>query len=593
VQLQVLEHEEQFTPETLSLLPDANESPVRGHHRLLVRTVVAFTLLIGFVVLAALLYASSIHAAPGNSDGATVILEGRALSGGNLTLNHWALSFDSFWLVDAPLYAIAVLVTGVNPQLLHLVPTVVALGVICIGAWIARFGRRGWAAGLSAAAVVVLLGLPTRGLAANFLMGPLHVTTVLWCLLAFVGLRRGRYGWGWLLAVGFLAVAMVGDLQTAALGIVPVCLAGIVASLRKRDWKAGAPAVTAALGSVITAEAVRTIALALGTFSIAGANPLASFHQMVLNLRGLLGYSAAVQGVGLKSFATVPEAPSLEVAHVIGLALVVAAVALAVVAALRASAAGLRAVAARLRAGAADLGRRTVVGEIGVADDAIGTWFQDVLMFAFLGGCATYVSLSLVSSSVYERYLTSVVIFGSILAGRLVGRVGERLRTSRSKAVLVAAAGLVAAGYFATFAGSLTTPPPVPPSTALVGYLEQRGLTRGIGDYWSSSIATVESSDAVIIRPVTTEPGTGYLGRYMRQTTSSWYRVSFEFFVYNTALPWNSVDVQTAAASFGPPIHVASVGTYRVVSWGHDVSVPGDGHYVKYVPPSNGPEVRR
>jgi hypothetical protein len=418
-------------------------------------------------------------------------------------------------------------------------------------------------------------------------MGPLHVTTVLWCLLAFVALRRGRYGWGWILAMGLLAVAMVGDLQAAALGIVPVCLAGIVASLRMRDWKAGAPAVTAALGSVLAAEAVRRIALALGTFSIAGANPLASFHQMTLNLWGLLGYGAAVQGVGVKSLGTVPEAPSLEVAHVIGLAIVVVAVWLAAVAALRSSAVGAGAVVPRLRA-AAYQGPRTVDGELGVAHGASGTWFEDVLLFAFLGGCATYVSLSLVSSTVYDRYLTSVVIFGSILGARLVGRVSEHTRTSRSKALLVTVASLVAVGYFATFAGSLTTPQPVQPSTALVVYLEQHGLTRGIGDYWSSSIATVESSDAVTIRPVTTEPGTGYLGRYMRQTTSSWYRVSFEFFVYNTALPWNSVDMQTAAASFGPPIHVALVGTYRVLSWGHEISVPGNGHYVSYVPGSNG-----
>ena len=36
-----------------------------------------------------------------NSDGASVILEGKALLG-NFTLTHWALSLDSFWLVDAP-----------------------------------------------------------------------------------------------------------------------------------------------------------------------------------------------------------------------------------------------------------------------------------------------------------------------------------------------------------------------------------------------------------------------------------------------------------------------------------------------------------
>ena len=165
-----------------------------------------------------------------------------------------------------------------------------------------------------------------------------------------------------------------------------------------------------------------------------------------------------------------------------------------------------------------------------------------------------------------------------------MGRLAETAGSGRSKAALAGTALLVATGYLATFASGLTASPPVQASSALVSYLEGHHLSSGIGDYWSSSVVTVESSDAVVIRPVTTEPGTRYLGRYMRQTTSSWYATGFEFFVYNTALAWNSVDAQTAAASFGPPLQVASVGTYRVLTWGHDLSVPGDGQFVRYAP---------
>jgi len=492
---------------------------------------------------------------------------------------------DSFWLVDVPLYAIAVLLAGVRPQLLHLVPTLVALVVICTGAWIARFGRRGWAAVLAGGAVLVLLGLPTRELAANFLMGPLHVTTVLWCLMAFVALRRGRYGWSWLLALGFLAVGMLGDLQAAALGVVPVFLAGIVRSLRTRSWRAGAPAVTAALGSVAAAEAARYLTLAIGTFSVAGMNPRASLHQMTFNLRGLMGYGASLGGVAIRPFSSVPRPSILQVTHAIGLAVVAVAVLLAAVSALRSSVDGLRTAATRLWAPSSGEGPRAEVAQL--APGAGGTWFEDVLLFGFLGACATYVSLTLVSSNVYDRYLTSVVIFGSILAARLVGGVAERMGTARMRAALVAAASLVATGYVASFAGSLTTPLPVQASTALVSYLETNHLTLGIGDYWTSSIATVESSDAVRVRPVTTDPGTGYLRRYNRQMTSAWYGGGFQFFVYNTALPWQSVDARSAAASFGPPLHVTSVSTYRVLTWGHDLSVPVNGEYVRYASPSS------
>jgi len=580
VQFQVLERDGDPSAETPSPLLITSEVPDRGHYRLGRRLAVLLAVVVGLVVLGVLLYASSIHAAQGNSDGATAILEGKALRDGNLTLNHWALSLDSFWSVDVPLYAIAVLFAGVRPQLLHLVPTIVALGVICVGVFIARLGRRGWSAVLAAGTVVVLVGFPTKELAANFLMGPLHVTTAFWCLLAFVALSRGHYGWAWLFGVGLLAFGMLGDFQAVVLGIVPVFLAGIVVALRNRNWRAGAAPMTAALASVVVAEVIRRIALVIGTYFIAPANPLASFHQMALNIVGLLGYGADMFGVGIKSFSSVRESHLTELAHTLGLGLVLIAVSLAAIATVRSSATGVRSVRRRLRTGEAVVQK----GEASKDLDASRTWFDDVLVFGFFGACAIYVSLSLVSSSLYDRYLTSVVIFGSILAARLMGRLAETAGSGRSKAALAGTALLVATGYLATFASGLTASPPVQASSALVSYLEGHHLSSGIGDYWSSSVVTVESSDAVVIRPVTTEPGTRYLGRYMRQTTSSWYATGFEFFVYNTALAWNSVDAQTAAASFGPPLQVASVGTYRILTWGHNLSVPDDGRFVKYVP---------
>ena len=235
MQLQVLERDEEQAAETASPFPvpsrgarsGAPQPGIQARRRSRLRSRG------GFLRPAPLRRLESTRA-PGNSDGATVILEGRALSAGNLTLKHWALSMDSFWLVDVPLYAIGVLLVGVRPELLHLVPSIVAFAVISVGAWIARFGRRGWAAALAVGALVVLLGLPNRALAANFLMGPLHVTTVLWCLGAFVALRNGRYGWGWLLGVGLLAVGLLGDMQAAMLGTIPVFLAGLARGLFAR-----------------------------------------------------------------------------------------------------------------------------------------------------------------------------------------------------------------------------------------------------------------------------------------------------------------------------------------------------------------------
>ena len=97
---------------------------------------------IGFAGLVALLTVASYHAFIPNSDGATVVLEGQSMGTGNLLLRHWALSHDSFWTVDAPFYAIAVLVAGVRPRCC-IVPAVMAASVVLTGSLLARHGRRG------------------------------------------------------------------------------------------------------------------------------------------------------------------------------------------------------------------------------------------------------------------------------------------------------------------------------------------------------------------------------------------------------------------------------------------------------------------
>ena len=496
-----------------------------------------------------------------------MILEGKALLG-NFTLTHWALSLDSFWLVDAPFYAIAVLVDGVHPQLLHLVPAIIAVGVVGIGAWIAQRGRTRWPGIVAAGTVVVLLGLPTHAFAQFFLIGPLHVATTLWCLVAFVALRRARFGIGWLIAVVFLAAGLLGDLQTVVLGVVPIALAGVLAALQARRWRAGAPAFTAAVCSLALAEAVRRIAWAIGTYTIGAANPRAQFGQMFHNAFHIITWGAALEGVGSRPFGKPGVPPLLGAAHAIGLGLGLLAIAVGLVAIVRSV---VRSVL-NTRPGSS-------AGDAG-PDLSEAAWFEEVLVFGFFGGCATFVWFSFASVAPFGRYLTAAVIFGSILAARLAGQIIERVRGTLPRAVLAGLAGLVVLGYAATFVNTLTTRSPAQPAVRLAAYLEQHHLTKGIGDYWSASIVTVESSDSVVVRPVVTIAGDHHVVRYTRLSSSAWYGGGFEFLVYNATAPWGGVDAQAAVASFGTPLHVAAVGPYHVLTWAQDLSVRGDGTYV-------------
>jgi hypothetical protein len=84
-----------------------------------------------------------------------------------------------------------------------------------------------------------------------------------------------------------------------------------------------------------------------------------------------------------------------------------------------------------------------------------------------------------------------------------------------------------------------------------------------------------------VIRPVIALPGGTHLARYMRQTSSEWYDGRFEFLVYNASAPWGSVGAQSAEASFGPPQHIAKVGTYRVLTWAHQLTIEPNGTYAR------------
>ena len=282
--------------------------------------------LVSFVALAVLLYFVSAHTVPGNSDGATVILEGQSMSAGHLLLHGWALSLDSFWTVDAVVYMFAVLFAGVHAAFLNLVPTLVASAVIVTGVYFVRADWRGVPGFAGSATVVALLALPSFALAFFFLQGPLHVGTALLCLLAFAGLRNGRFGWRWVVVVGLLAAGCLGDLQTVALGIVPALLAGAVAAARCRDWKAGLPTSSAAVASVVLAIVGREIARAIGTFVLISSAPRQPISQMINNLGVLRDYLPKMLGVGTAGFGSGGAPHFTEFAHLVGLIAVAAGV---------------------------------------------------------------------------------------------------------------------------------------------------------------------------------------------------------------------------------------------------------------------------
>jgi len=516
----------------------------------------------GSVLMMAWMYALTVHAnsTAVNSDGATVVLQGQAVASGNVLLHGWILSLDSWWTLDVACYGILTSIVGVQGYLLLAGPALIAGLVVIVGAVIARRGRRGTAAAVGMVTVAAVLALPTHTLASYLMCGPIHVSTALCALVAFWGLRRNRYGRGWLLAVGLLCAGMLGDLQMLSYGVVPALVAGGAAAARRRSVRAGGAALSAAVCSVVLALIVRTVVVALGGFSLGATNRVASAQEMVANvvhlvpdLGQLLGLGDSINGSGGVPFA-------LQSVHVLVAALLTATLATGVV---------------RLVGGVRH-GRVPPEPPGPVSGDDPEPWrLDDLLVAATLGATLNFVILA-GSATGYLRYLTATVIFGAVLAGRYVTLWWSLERPVVQHRTASAVGAVTTACFLAASAVQLGQPAPSPPAVGLATFLEAHELTSGIGDFWVSSLTTVESGGTVAVRPVVPGPD-ATLEAYNKGDDPGWFAGhSFQFVVYPGTTADSSptqVSLRTASATWGRPSATYHVAGYVVLIWSHPVTV--------------------
>jgi hypothetical protein len=506
----------------------------------------------GFSGLMFLLYARSVHDQAGTSDKATVILEGQAMASGHLLLQGWNLTFASYWTSDAPLYALAVRLDGLRPALLYLGPAVMAALVVIAGVFIAREGCRGVPALAGGVAVVALLAFCTPAMALFFVGRGFHVSTVLYALLAFAALRRGRFGPGWVLAVVLLVAGMLGDLLLVAYGAIPLLLAGLLAGLRQRRWQSAASNVTASLASVGIAALARRLADARGAFRSQPALSVVNLHQIFANLGHAPGYFSDLLGLtnGLRHNGGVPF--GLRAVHVVGALCVLACL----VVALRSLVTGFRR-------------PRTAPSPAGVSE----TWrLDDVLIITVLCSIVPFVAFARADQN-GVRYLAVSVMFTTIVAGRQVARAWPKVPVGRPARAIAAVAVAMCLCFVAGVGYSLSSPEPQYEVPSLVAWLSAHDLRWGVGDYWAASITTVQSGGTVVVRPVEAAAG-GALQKMTTLSTSSWYRgQEWQFLVYGKPIIDN-VDFDAALRTWGPPAETHVIGPYHILVWSHPVVLP-------------------
>jgi hypothetical protein len=522
---------------------------------------------VAFVVAAVYFYLISRRIWGGNSDVATPLLQGQAMAEGHLTLNGWNFIHDSFWTVDVLLYTVGYLVMGIDPELMFIVPALVAATILALSIRLVTTGLGGAAAWVSAVAVVALIGMPTQGWTFLFISIYGHPATLLFGLVAFAALRRPGGAVRWLVAVIFLTLGMLGDLQILPLAVGPIFGAGIVAMMRTRTLRAGSPLVAAALAAPVLSYLVRQVAEQIGTYGIAPSNPTATSEQMMSNVVHLPQYLAWAFGSGTTLSGTVgvhrPHDGLLgrlildgEI-RVVAVVLVSVAVVFAVY---RTASQALRGV----NRSSEDSSRR--------ADYRI----DDMLAIACVGDVVFFTVASLADESAYTRYVASFVIFGSILAARQLGRLwASGALSSARRPVLIAGAALVLLFGVSSTSALAGDVQPITHKT-MTEFIADKGLHRGVGMFWDANQSTVASSEDVVIRAVQVTP-TGFIPR-SQLSRDTWYREPFEFVLCGPEPFLEGVSCQNAINAFGEPAKrytykAKDIGWRQVLVWDEPITI--------------------
>ncbi|HTV10252.1 MAG TPA: hypothetical protein VME20_00185 [Acidimicrobiales bacterium] len=548
--------------QSLEISLEAVGSPVPGARP--VRRLTAGVAAAGvFVGLVALLYYASTRTLRADSDAASTMLQGISMSHGNLGLQGWRLSLDSFWLSDTVVFALLVTLFGVKYQLMYLMPAVVAVVLVFLGMYLASAHRRRGAALAGALTVFALIGLPSSFLANKLLQSPVHVVTALWCLLSFMCLRRLRFDWYFVVGVILLAAATVSDLIGLAIGILPVFLAGLVAVARSRSIRVGVVPAAAAAAGALTALALRTLAGAGGWLEMTSRQRTATMLQALKNVPLAFHYAVDMFGMGQSQQARGHVPVPLQLAHLtaatVGVAVLVGVGRLA-----RGVTHGERLPASRAGSGLATTG----------APGAQDNFLDDVLLLATLGSLCSFLGLTVLSVPPEARYLLPAAIFASVLTGRFVASLAERVRPSLTRKALQGASIATVLAFAAGTGYQLSGRVPATPYPAIARFLAAHHLQSGLADYWTSAIVTIDSDDRVLVRPVGAVDGRIY--PLVRDNSDvDWYRgVPFRYLVYAPGAMFRGVNKRAAERTWGHPASVFRVAGYRILVWARPFYFP-------------------
>jgi hypothetical protein len=507
-------------------------------------------LALGVIGLMALgfLTARVAKAYPVSSDDATGVLEAASVLRGNPLLGGWTVSNVSFVTTDLPFYIAGVAIKGVDPSLLREVPS--AVYAVAVGLAVVLAASGGRSAGMAAATVAVLLGLPAGGLAEFVTKGYTRVGTSIALFAGLIALETpaGRRASTARLGLYMAAVglALLSDTYMLVIAVIPVLIVCLLAAVRRERYEdLGLRRI--AIATILAVPLARG-----GTWLI---RALGGFDTQPLPLGDYLSSQEPLRMVAANLRALAANLPSLyrcDPPYAGGWARWAVWLGCLV---------GPGLLACALWWGCPARRRR-----------ARGDFVGDVLWVSMGLGLAAFLMSANEKDRGTLRYKIPFVLSGAVLTGRAGGG------RSRPDGVLTGALGVLAAAYAVTVAWDLHKPPADEPAVALAGWLESHGLRHGYGPYWDASIVTVSGRGRVAVRPVRgreLKQGRLVIEPFRWMSDEAWYRQTSANFVIFRPDPGPKyhfrINAQNCEGWFGPPAARYTVGPYAVLVWEKDL----------------------
>jgi hypothetical protein len=501
----------------------------------------------GFIVLFAWTYLFGLHLGWSSADYLRGLLQGSDMAHGNILLNHWYSGDDSYWAIDSALFAIGVLVVGTKVVLAHVVAAFVWSSLIVVACVVATTGLRRRRSVAAIATIVVTLGLPCALFARFLSASDVHIATTLVALLAFIGLREGRMGWGWFGAVVLLAAGLLSDPLIIAYALVPAFVVGVLDSVRTRHWVHGLSTASAPVASLALAVVTRKAAEHFGTYRISiGTNlvppsaRIENVHALVPNVLSLLGFDGSFSANRIPWELAVFRffgVLSIGAGFIVGLACLLLGV----------------------------LNGQPRTNVQGMAMRSRSSYrLNDLLVLGVLGGDATFVAFRYDASGL--RYLTTGIVFSTILGAMLIGHLVDLVKVDRVRSIGLALAVVILSTNAACAGIFLSRSAPISPYPRLSAFLVHHDLVRGIGDYWTSAPVTLYSNEKVTVRQVL-PTFAGGIGPYLNGAKSTWYVGTFQFLVYDTRQFEGQLIQHAPRFPFAVVAHTYREGTFRIVVW--------------------------